>query len=196
MPTAVPLSESLTDHWETGHWFFETPESFGSVIHTDERFDVESVLENDSLRREVIDRLADVILEANPDYLIDCTGFPAHWMTYVSEKIYERTGRIVYVIDAWDIDNFNRKREEGKAIIFVDAFTLGSSAQWGLSVARKFGLETTGVVTIVDRSQSGTFGWESLSIGALYRKRTKLWLVNDCPHCKDPIRPINGYLHG
>lgn len=195
----VELTTAIESCWASGHWCFDRPETLGLRFHTDQRFDVDQLSQNGYLRNQVIEQLTKVILEANPDYLIDCTGFPAHWMTYVAEKLADILGRTVYVIDRWDIDNF--KNESGRAIVFVDVFTFGVEASWGLQAARKVGLEPSAVVTIMDRSLNNTFEWGQneedpvrLSVGAIFRRRTNLWPERDCPTCRDGIKPFDDYL--
>ncbi len=195
----VQLADQLEPYWESGHWFFETPESSGSRIHTDTRINVYKIAQDDRLRREIIQRLTGILLEAKPDYLIDCTGYPFQWMSYVAGELTEKLGHQVYVIDSWNTRNF--RSETGKAIIFVDVLTLGIEPFWGLEIAKQFGLEPTGLVTIVDRSPFGTVEWEAgspnnekLSVGALYRRPTKIWPIHDCPQCQGST-PFTGSLN-
>ncbi len=187
----VNFAHALLPYWKKGHWFFEIPPG-RSEIHTDLRLDIESVSKDIRLRELIIEGLADLMLEANPDYLVDCRGWTFHWASSIAYKLTEKLGHQVYILDRWDESLASYKKVPGRALIFVDIFVLGIEPEWSLEkILEAEVLEPTALVTIVDRSPGGTFRWHTgnatypeLNVGALVRQSANVYLARDCPECK------------
>lgn len=194
------LSQVVAPLWKKGHWSFGLRESVDLNLHTDSLFNVWAIRQNEEspLSEIVLGSLVNLLLEANPDYLIEYAIPKSWWMTFVAGRLMEKLNKQVYVVDPKNLEKFGK--EQGRAILFVPLLNFGIEPQWSLQTSLKLGLEPTALVTLVDSSPQGMFVWETgveecpkLTVGALIRRKNSVWQARDCPLCLAKV-PLDGVI--
>lgn len=182
--------KTIQDYWRKGHVAFSAEDS-EQEYHSDTRFHLDELVTNgpQQIIQQVHDWLFHMLLEGNPDVIFEDDYNFYSFLEPVIPRLEEALKHPVGLLQFGEIDPSNFGELRGKyqskaAILFNPVITLGEEPQILLDIARHSGAEPLGLVTLVERSTLGIYGWEGLSVGAMMRRQTNLWKPEECPLCK------------
>ena len=181
------LNEIFSEGWDQGHYSFT-----GDQYHTGRRFNSDRI-QRPEFSEPIEDRLIEVLLEANPDCLLDLDYEGYAWMDRIRERLEQRVGHpvgSVTLFGARPIPKGLERLRGNRAVLFLEVMTFGTDPQKLAWVATKFHLQPEALLTILDRSPIGLYDWEGLPIGAIRRQPVEVWPKNECLMCQGG-RPLD-----
>ena len=181
--------KTLQDYWVNAHIAFSA-ETGEQEYHSDVWFRVNELMTNGFSRaiEQIHSWLFYILLEGNPDVIVEDDFNGYSFLEPIVPRLEEALKHPVALLKFSKIDPFNlgepQGRYPGKAILFLPVLTFGEEPHILLDVAKHSGAEPLGLVTLVERSASGIYGWEELNVAAMIRRETNLWKPEECPLCQ------------